>query len=72
MQSKLTKFGHAHRAYWAAVERALVDQYHRDEDVAADWVADEQRKLGIEHGRDIIPDTPPDRMAQEIFMERAQ
>ena len=72
MQSKLTKFQHVHRAYWAAVERALVEQYHRDAETAADWALDKQLALEDEAGEVLIPDTPAEGMAQEIFMERAE
>jgi hypothetical protein len=71
MQSKLTKFHHAYDRYWNAVEKALVDQYHRDDDTAIDWAIDKRLDLEDEHGDLVIPATPPERMAQEIFMERA-
>lgn len=70
MQSKLTKFQHAYRTYWDAAERALVEQYHRDEGTAMDWAQDKTDALEDEAGRQVIPDTPAERMAQEIFMER--
>lgn len=72
MQSKQAKFRHAHDAYWDAVERALVEQYHRDEESAQEWMLDKQEALEDEAGQEFVPNTPPDRMAQEIFMERAQ
>jgi len=53
-------------AYWRTVEKSLTEQYHRNQETAAGWVGDEIEK----HGGD-IPDTPPERMAQEIFMGRS-
>lgn len=72
MQSKLTKFHHAYDRYWDAVEKALIEQYHRDADTAMDWAIDKRHALEIEHGGEYIPADPPERMAQEIFMERAE
>jgi hypothetical protein len=72
MQSKLTKFHHAYEGYWSKVEKALVEQYHRSQDVAADWMIDKRLELENESVEDRIPDTPAERMAQEIFMERAE
>lgn len=71
-QSRLAKFHHAYDRYWGKVEASLRDQYHRDADTAGEWAHDEQQKLEDEHGRPIIPDNPPERMAQEIFMERIE
>lgn len=70
MQSRLTKFHHAHKSYWDKVGRALVEQYHRNAETAQEWAMDKSQALEDEHGRDTIPPTPPERMAQEIFMER--
>jgi hypothetical protein len=73
MQSKLTKFHHAYDRYWEKVERALAVQYHRPEGQASDWVADKMQQLSEEGtGDPVIPSDPPERMAQEIFMERAE
>jgi hypothetical protein len=69
-QSRLTKFHHAHRRYWAAVELSLIRDYHRDEITAVDWLIDKMLALEAETGKPTIPDEPPERMAQEIFMER--
>lgn len=69
-QSRLDKFIHAHRTYWERVARALVQDYHRDEDTAADWATDKMLALEDENGKPTIPDESPERMAQEIFMER--
>lgn len=71
-QSRLSKFGQAHRQYWGQVEAALRDKYHRDPDTAMRWATDEKNKLEAEQGCPIIPDTSPARLAQEIFMERIE
>lgn len=70
MQSRFDKFHHAHGRYWKAVQRALVEQYHRDIETASDWAADKILALDEENGKPTIPDERPERMAQEIFMER--
>ena len=69
-QSKLAKFHHAHRTYWQKVERYLIEHYHRDEETASDWATDKMISLEEEHNKPVIPDTSPERMAQEVFMER--
>jgi hypothetical protein len=69
-QSRLDKFHHAHRRYWEAVGTALIEQYHRDPDTASDWACDKMIALDEENGKPTIPDEKPERMAQEIFMER--
>jgi hypothetical protein len=69
-QSRLTKFHHAHRRYWEAVRLSLGKDYHRDDDTAANWACDKMLALEDENGKPTIPDEPPERMAQEIFMER--
>jgi hypothetical protein len=55
----------AWNTYWNAVEKSLIEQYYRDPETAARWTHGEIEKHGVN-----IPDTPPERMAQEIFMER--
>lgn len=70
--NKPSKFHHAHARYWDSVERALVDQYHRTEDVASEWAADKMNELAGAAGHAVIPDTLAERLAQEIFMERAE
>jgi hypothetical protein len=70
MQSRLDKFHHAHRRYWEAVEKSLIEQYHRDDETASEWAIDKAHALREENGKPTIPDEPPERMAQEIFMER--
>lgn len=69
-QSRLDKFHHAYRRYWEAVEKALVEQYHRDAETASDWTSDKMIALDEENGKPIISAEKPERMAQEIFMER--
>lgn len=71
-QSRLAKFHHAHRRYWEKVEASLRDQYHREPEVAAEWATDEEHKLEDLHGEPVIPGIPPERTAQEIFMERIE
>lgn len=69
-QSRLDKFHHAHRRYWEAVELSLAKDYHREKQTAMDWTTDKMLALEDENGKPTIPDEPPERMAQEIFMER--
>lgn len=69
-QTRLTKFQHAYRRYWEAVERSLVEQYHRDAETASDWALDKALALEEENEGLRIPAEPAERMAQEIFMER--